>query len=105
MMSIIDKIYNGDYYPAEEIKPDSDSFRKHSSTVQALSTQLKSILSKEQFSLFEEYMCEVALVTDLYNLEFYRAGVQFGVRLILEALCEKKGPERADSDARPTEPC
>ena len=85
-MSVIDDIYNGAYYPAELVKPDSDAFREHLQKAEALSGRLARALDEEQNGILDEFKEESAIVTDLYNLEFYRAGVKFGIRLLLEAL-------------------
>lgn len=85
-MSIIEQIYNGNYYPAEDITPDSDAFHEHSKATEALALQLQSFLTEMQIQVLDEYKTESALVTDLYNLEYYRTGVEFGVRVILEAI-------------------
>ena len=85
-MSVIDDIYNGAYYPAELVRPDSDAFREHLQKAEALSGRLARALDEEQNGILDEFKEESAIVTDLYNLEFYRAGVKFGIRLLLEAL-------------------
>lgn len=85
-MSVIDDIYNGDLYPSEQVKPDSAAFKEHSGNAEELSHRLRNALAVEQLGILEAYKSEAAMVTDLYNLEFYRAGVKFGVRLLLEAL-------------------
>ena len=85
-MSVIDDIYNGEFYPAEQVKPDSELFRLHSSNMDALAKTLSETLTEEQRGLLDAYKSEWSMVTDLYNLEFYRAGVRFGVRFLLEAL-------------------
>jgi len=85
-MSVIDDIYNGDLYPSEQVKPDSAAFKEHSSNAEELSHRLQNALAKEQLGILEAYKSEAAMVTDLYNLEFYRAGVKFGIRLLLEVL-------------------
>ena len=85
-MSVIDDIYNGAYYPSEQVKPDSAAFMEHAAAAERLSRQLECLLSAEQRGVLDEYKSESAMVTDLYNLEFYRAGVKFGIRLLLEAL-------------------
>ena len=85
-MSIIDQIYNGNYYPAEDITPNSDSFREHTKAAEALAIQLQSFLTEEQAQVLDEYKTETALVIDLYNVEYYRAGLEFGVRVILEEI-------------------
>ena len=85
-MSVIDDIYNGELYPSEQVKPDSAVFHSHAKAAEELSVRLDGVLTKEQRDILEEYKTEAAIVTDLYNLEFYRAGVTLGVRLLLEAL-------------------
>ena len=85
-MSLINDIYNGEYYPAEQVKPDTELFRLHSGNAAALSEKLSEALTEEQRDLLDAYKSERAVVTDLYNMEFFRAGVKLGVRLLLEAL-------------------
>ena len=85
-MSLIDDIYNGVYYPAELVKPDSDAFREHLLKAEKLSGRLARALNEEQSAILDEYKEESAIVTDLYNLEFFRTGVKLGIRLLLEAL-------------------
>ena len=89
-MSLIDDIYNGGYYPAELVRPDSEAFREHLEKAEKLSRQLAQVLSEDQGRILDEYKEETAIVTDLYNLEFFRTGVKLGVRLLLEALSEGK---------------
>ena len=85
-MSIIDDIYNGVYYPSEQVKPDSPAFLEHAGNVERLSKQLESLLTAEQRNVLDAFKSETAVVTDLYDLEFYRAGIKFGIQLLLEAL-------------------
>ena len=85
-MSLIDDIYNGAYYPLEQVKPASEAFKEHADSAERLSCLLESQLTEQQRETLAAFKREDAVVTDLYNLEFYRAGVQFGVRLLLEAL-------------------
>lgn len=85
-MSVIDDIYNGAYYPAEIVRPDSDAFREHLQKAEKLARQLEHDLSPEQRGILDDYKEETAIVTDLYNLEFFRTGVKMGVQLFLEAL-------------------
>lgn len=85
-MSLIDEIYSGDVYPAEQVNPVSDAFREHSRKAESLYDKLKAVLTEEQRGILDKYRDESAAAADLCDLEFYLAGVQFGVRLILEAL-------------------
>lgn len=91
-MSLIDDIYNGAYYPSEQVKPDSESFLEHAACAEKLAGQIERLLTAEQREALDAYKSEAAIVTDLYNLAFYRAGVQFGIRLLLEALSGSAEP-------------
>ena len=101
-MSLIDDIYNGAYYPAELVRPDSDAFREHLQKAEKLAGQLERHLNSEQSGILDEYKEETSIVTDLYNLEFFRTGFKLGVQLILEALDERipitEKDRRADDD-------
>lgn len=91
-MSLVDDIYNGAYYPLEQVKPASEAFKEHADSAERFSNELESQLTEEQRETLAAYKREDAVVTDLYNLEFYRAGVQFGIRLMLEALSGSAEP-------------
>ena len=95
-MSVIEDIYNGAYYPAELVRPDSDAFREHLQNAEKLAGQLERSLSPEQREILDDYKEETAIVTDLYNMEFFRTGVQLGVRLLLEALGMDPSPTEQD---------
>ena len=101
-MSIIDDIYNGAYYPAEIVRPDSEAFREHLQKAEELAGQLERHLSPEQRGILDDYKEETAIVTDLYNLEFFRTGVKLGVQLLLEAtdgrIPSAEQDRRADDD-------
>ena len=47
-MSLIDDIYSGDVYPAEQVNPVSDAFREHSRKAEDLYGKLKTVLTEEQ---------------------------------------------------------
>ena len=85
-MSVIDDIYSGRLYPAEQVKPDSPEFLERSLAAEKLYVSLEGVLDRERRGVLEEYRSAAATVTDLYNLAFFRAGVKLGVRLVLEAL-------------------
>ena len=91
-MSLIDDIYNGAYYPLEQVKPASEAFKEHADCVERLSVELESQLTEEQRETLASYRREDAVVSDLYNLEFFRAGVKFGIRLLLEVLDARVEP-------------
>ena len=46
-MSLIDDIYNGAYYPSEQVKPDSASFLEHAACAEKLAGQIERILTAE----------------------------------------------------------
>ena len=64
----------------------SEAFKEHADCVERLSVELESQLTEEQRETLASYRREDAVVSDLYNLEFFRAGVKFGIRLLLEVL-------------------
>ena len=85
-MSLMDDIYNGVYDPSEQVKPRSKAFLEHSRQANLLAARLDGTLTEEQRLLLDEYKTEAAIVENLYDMEFFRAGVKFGIRLLLEAL-------------------
>ena len=85
-MSLIDDIYKGDLYPAEQVVPGSAAFKEHCRKAEDLAEKLKSTHTEDQRGILEEYRGESDTLTDIYNSEFYRAGVRFGIRFIIEVL-------------------
>lgn len=95
-MSIIEDLYNGAVYPAEQVRPRSPAFRAHRQEARRLWEQVEQSLTPEQRTLMDAYRDEEAVVLDLYDLEYFRAGIRFAVKLMAEAL--GTGEDLSESD-------
>lgn len=85
-MSIIEKIYNGDYYPSEQTVPTSPAYRDAQKKMQAAFDRLNSQLPKLQQELLDEYIGLAADAHGYISMEAYRLGIEFGLELALELL-------------------
>ena len=88
-MSMIERIFRGSYHPCETIKPDSEEFRLADAAAFELSRQLEETLTDKQKAMFEAFLDNHAISTELYALEYYRHGVIFGASLTAEILGQK----------------
>jgi len=93
-MSLLDKLWNGEYYPAENDVPDTDEYRDISHRLSEASEQLEHCLSDEQKALFYQY-CELKNQCELLsNRKIYEDAVRFGAELILEIAYPGMKPNR-----------
>ena len=93
-MSILEKLYNGEYYPAENDIPDTDEYRELIHQLSAASEQLEKCLSDEQLALFHKY-CDLKNQCELLSgRKMYADAVRFGAELILEIAYPDIKPNR-----------
>ena len=85
-MSIIEKLYNGEYYPSEQTLPSSEKYMEAKEAMHAAYDKLNDQLTKPQQQLLDDYAGKVADAHGFVSLEAYRLGVQFGLCLALELL-------------------
>ena len=85
-MSIIEQLYNGEYYPSEHTLPSSEKYIEAKEELHAAYDVLKDQLTKTQQQLLDDYAGKVDDAHGFVSLEAYRLGVQFGLELALELL-------------------
>ena len=85
-MSIIEQLYNGEYYPSEHTLPSSERYMEAKEEMHAAYDKLHYQLTKPQQQLLDEYAGKVADTHGYISLEAYRLGVQFGLCLAMELL-------------------
>ena len=85
-MSIIEQLYNGEYYPSEHTLPSSERYIKAKEEMHAAYDKLNDQITKPQQQLLDDYAGKVADAHGFISLEAYRLGVQFGLCLALELL-------------------
>lgn len=83
-MSIIEKIYNGEYYPAEHLLPTSKKYLEIKKEMYILFDKLNDQLNKPQQQLLDDYVGIAADVHGYISLEAYRLGIEFGFQLLNE---------------------
>ena len=85
-MSVIEKIYNGDYYPSEQTVPTSQAYRDAQKKMYAAFDRLNDQLPKSQQELLDEYIGLAADAHGYVSMEAYRLGIGFGLELAMELL-------------------
>ena len=83
---IIDEIFSGNIRPAEDPLPTTDSFQTAQKVAFAIEQRVEETLSVEQKLHWNAYLNARMELTDEYCRAFYRKGVIFGIRLMLEVL-------------------
>ena len=81
--------------------PGNGTYYKGGARIGSSKSALCDTLSAPQRELFDEYKKRVSHLSDLYNLEFYREGVRFGVAFLLEAPGVPGRRMRLNRDNRP----
>ena len=85
-MSIIERLYNGEYYPSEHTLPSSEKYSKAKEELHAAYDKLNDQLTEPQQQLLDDYTGKAADAHGYISMEAYRLGVQFGLCLALELL-------------------
>ena len=85
-MSIIEQLYNGEYYPSEHTLPSSEKYIEAKEKLHAAYDKLNNQLTEPQQQFLDDYAGKVADAHGYISLEAYRLGVQFGLELALELL-------------------
>ena len=80
-MSVLRKIYDGNYYPSEQIIPTSQEYRDKRNACNLAQENLERALGTDKESFLTEFLDRYADVMDLMQYEFFREGVRFGLAL------------------------
>ena len=86
--SLLERLYRGEIFPAEDIVPRSKTYRDAEDEQNRCHDQLEEKLSEELVELLEEYKAASEDTHRVHLEHTFAAGVSFGVRLMLEALRE-----------------
>lgn len=92
-MNEIERLYRGLFRPIETAKPDSEEYHEAVHQLSDITEKMEEILDGEQKKLWNDYLDATTIATDAYNLAFYRQGMAFGVRLLLELFSIDLGDE------------
>lgn len=91
-MNVLRQIYDGDYYPSEQIVPTSLEYREKRAACNAAQDKLEQALGADKEPFLTEFLDRYAEVVDLMQYEFFREGVRLGLSLAQE-LRDKQGCE------------
>lgn len=80
-MSIIDKLWNGDVFPAEQVHPSTERYVKSISLEAELKAALSLVLTADDVEKLEALINSMYDESDEMSKEAYRMGIQFGFEL------------------------
>ncbi|MCD7883511.1 MAG: hypothetical protein LUI87_07380 [Lachnospiraceae bacterium] len=84
-MSIMNLLYDGKIYPAEQAVSSDPNYVKTNREIEILMEKLEEKLDKEDYDLVEK-VCDLLSVTqDIQNKEVFRYGLSLGLQLMWEA--------------------
>lgn len=78
-MSILKQLYDGDYYPSEQVVPQSEEYKSKRTACNIALTELEQALGGEDDPTLTKFLDSYAEVIDLMNYEFFKEGVRFGM--------------------------
>ena len=83
-MSILKQLFDGEYYPSEQVVPTSPDYgEKRAICIQA-QTELEQVLGDDDDPHLTKFLDAYADVIDLMNFEFFKEGIRFGMSLTNE---------------------
>lgn len=83
-MSILKQLFDGDYYPSEQVVPQSDEYKSKRTACNIALTELEQALGSEDDPALTRFLDIYAEVIDLINFEFFKEGIRFGIALTRE---------------------
>ena len=83
-MSILKQIFDGDYYPSEQIIPQSEEYRYKRTACNIARAELEQALGSADDPALTRFLDIYADVVDLMNFEFFKEGIRFGIGLTKE---------------------
>ena len=86
--SLLDSLYDGEIFPAEDIVPQSDEYQEAVDKQSRIQSRLESKLPEKYHALLERFVAAIECTHTIELRQTYAEGVRFGVRFILETLCE-----------------
>lgn len=83
-MDILRQIYDGDYYPSEQIVPTSQEYREKREACNLAQDALERALGAKKEPYLTEFLDRYADVIDMMQYEFFREGILLGFELAQE---------------------
>ena len=82
---ILEALFNGEIYPAEQIIPQSDEYKAECKAVSKLMDELKSTLDGDQYTRIEELHRHMSTTQCMESREQFRYGLSMGLLMMKEA--------------------
>lgn len=83
-MSILKQLFDGDYYPSEQITPKSQEYAEKRAACNMAQTELEKALGNDDDPNLTKFLDAYADVVDMMNYEFFKEGIRFGMELMKE---------------------
>lgn len=84
-MSIINDLYDGKIYPAEQIVPKDPKYTKNNREIDAIMMKLQECLDKSQYAMVEEVCDLLTDSQDIHDKEIFRYALSLGLQIMQEA--------------------
>ena len=88
-MNIIDELFSGNIRPAEDPLPSAEEFQTAQKVAFAIEEKLEQTLTADQKADWNAYLNSRITLTDEYCRAFFRKGMVFGMKLMLEVLSDQ----------------
>lgn len=86
MDDIVDALYNGNLYPAEDCVPQSEEYRRAVKEHANCEALLRNVLDEEREAVLDLLMGAHHTLIDQTGLAFFREGLRLGAKLALALL-------------------
>lgn len=90
MKSLIDQLYSGEIYPAEQIIPAAPNYRALSNEIGEERERLKKLLNKEDSDRLQELNDKYLEICSMNCYAGFSCGLKLGAMLLIEILGDKE---------------
>ena len=82
---ILEKLFGGEFYPAEIVVPKSERYKELLNKVSELQNRLSEEVSEEEYSQIEKLHDMVSELGELCAEEYFKYGFSSGIMLLMES--------------------
>jgi vacuolar-type H+-ATPase subunit H len=82
-MSLLEKLFDGQVYPSEQILPKSKLYQEAQKKQEEIKEKLLSELSQKQQESLQEYRNQMLIESEEYAKESFKMGVKIGAEFII----------------------
>ncbi|MCD7884565.1 MAG: hypothetical protein LUI87_12795 [Lachnospiraceae bacterium] len=91
-MKLMEKIFDGKVYPAEQVVPESPEYWKACKKTRKIMIQLEKKLEKEDYNMIEKMLDIDSIAQDCMNKAMFECGFSMGLLLMHEATTSRYIP-------------